>query len=186
MKKSLLICALLAGFLSSMAHAGDATVNVSGAVSDSTCKINGNIQNGSSVSSLSISLGAVSKADFAAAGKLGNVVTGTTASGFNIALTSCPASAMLSLALDGTGSIDASTGTYKNTVTGGASNMNVQIVNAENSSNTPLNPFGTSSIGKITDASGSVNFLLGARYYATGPATAGAFTTTAGFSIIYN
>lgn len=186
MKKLPLFVSLLTALLFNVAHAGDATIGVSGAVSDSTCKINGAVQNGSSVTSVTINLGSVSKADFAAAGKLGNVVTGTTTSGFNIALTSCPASAMLSLALDGTGSIDASTGTYKNTAAGGASNMNVQIVNAENSSNTPLNPFGSSSIGKITDASGSVNFLLGARYYATGAATAGAFTTTAGFSIIYN
>ncbi|TXI65464.1 MAG: type 1 fimbrial protein [Limnohabitans sp.] len=186
MKKSLLICALLAGFLSSMAHAGDATVNVSGAVSDSTCKINGNVQNGSSVSSLSISLGAVSKADFAAAGKLGNVVTGTTSAGYNIALSSCPANTTVSLTLDGIGSIDAATGTYKNTTAGGASNMNAQIVNAESGANTALDPFGSNKISKTTTASGTTNFLLGARYYATGAATAGAFSTTAGFSVIYN
>lgn len=186
MKKFSLVAALITASVMNLAHAGDGTINISGSVSDSTCKINGAVQNGSSVSTVSISLGTVSKADFAAAGKLGNVVTGTTASGYNIALTSCPASATVSLTLDGIGSIDAATGTYKNTTTGGASNMNAQIVNAEGGANTALDPFGSNKISKTTDASGAANFLLGARYYATGAATAGAFTTTAGFSIIYN
>ncbi|TXI65463.1 MAG: type 1 fimbrial protein [Limnohabitans sp.] len=186
MKKFSLIAALMTTALMNVAHAGDGTINISGTVSDSTCKINGNAQNGTSVSSLTINLGTVSKADFAATGKLGNVVTGNTASGYNVALTSCPANATVSLTLDGIGSIDAATGTYKNTTSGGAGNINAQIVNAEGGANTALDPFGGNKISKTTDASGSANFLLGARYYATGAATAGSFTTTAGFSVIYN
>lgn len=187
MKKfSSMLCGLLCTMAACVAFAGDGTLNLSGAVSDSTCRVNGNLQNGSSVSTLSINLGTVSKADFAAAGKLGQVVTGSSSNGYNVALTACPANATVILTLDGTGSIDAATGTYKNTAAGGASNMNVQIVNAENGVNTALQPHGGTRISKTTDASGAANFLLGARYYATGVATAGAFTTTAGFSIVYN
>ena len=168
-----------------LAHAGDATINVSGNVTDSTCKINGVVQNGSSVSTISIALGTVSKADFAAAGKTGGIVTGATTSGYNVALTSCPVSSTVSLVLDGIGAIDSATSSYKNT-TAGATNINAQIVNAEGGVNTVLDPQGLNKISKTTDAAGNANFLLGARFYATGAATAGAFTTTAGFTVIYN
>ena len=186
MKKFSLIAALIAASLAPLAHAGDGTINVSGNVTDSTCKINGTAQNGTSVSTLSIALGTVSKADFAAAGKTGSVATGTTASGFNVALTACPVSSTVSLVLDGVGAIDTATSSYKNTTSGGATNINAQIVNAENGLNTVLDPQGLNKISKTTDAAGNANFLLGARFLATGAATAGAFTTTAGFTVVYN
>ena len=161
-------------------------INISGAVSDSTCKINGVTQNGTSVSTLTLALGTVSKADFAAAGKTGNVITGTNPGGYNVALSACPVSSTVSLVLDGIGAIDTVSNSYKNTASGGATNINAQIVNAEGGINTVLEPRGFNKITKTTDASGNANFLLGARFYATGAATAGAFTTTAGFTVIYN
>lgn len=162
-----------------------ASLSVASSMTQNTCYINGVQQNGSSVASISIRLPTVSKADFSTAGKLGPVIVGTTSKGSNIALTSCPANTNVALALDGTGSIDTTTGTYKNTTTGGAGNMNVQVVNAESGINTALMPTGTNKITKTTDGTGAANFLLGARYYATAAVTAGQFTTTVGFNITY-
>ena len=201
MKKFALLAALFVAAFANVAQAqtitidpsaaivlwgSDGKINITGAVSDSTCKINGTAQNGTSVTSLSIALGTVSKADFVVAGKTGSVATGTTSSGYNVALTACPVSSTVSLMLDGIGAIDTATSSYKNTTSGGAANINAQIVNAENGLNTLLDPRGANKITKTTDIAGNANFLLGARFVATGAATAGGFTTTAGFTVVYN
>lgn len=162
-----------------------ASLNVSSSMTQNTCYINGVQQSGASVTSIAVRMPTVTRSDFASAGQLGPVVVGTTTGGFNISLTSCPANAKVALALDGTGSIDSATGTYKNTTTGGAANMNVQIVNAENGVNTALSPTGANNVTKTTNASGSTGFLLGVRYYASAAVSAGAFTATAGFNITY-
>lgn len=174
---------IAASALLNLAHAADGTINVSGAISDSTCKINGAIQNGSAVATLTIALPTVAKADFAMAGKTGPIVTGTTGSASNITLTSCPASVTVKLSMDGNGSnINAATNSYKST-SGTSTNMSAQIMNAEDGS--VLDPFGNTAISKITDASGNATFLLGTRYYSLGATTAGTFNTTAGFNITY-
>ena len=183
-----MVVVLVAGLSSGQASAQKTTsanLSVSSTMTQNTCYINGVQQNGSAVASIAIRLPTMSKSDFAGAGKVGPVVVGTTSKGNNIALTSCPANTNVALALDGSGSIDAATGTYKNTTTGGAGNLNVLIVDAENGANTALSPTGINKITKITDGTGAASFLLGARYYATGAVTAGAFTATAGFNISY-
>lgn len=187
MKKFSIFLALVAVAMTQLAHAGDGQITVTGTVVTSTCKINGIQQNGSTVSNMSISLGTVATANFAEAGKVGGVVTGATTQGFNVALTGCPIASTVSLVLDGTGSIDVASHSFKNTATNGAaSNMNAQIVNAEGGVNTVLFPSTGTGITKTTDASGNANFLLGARFLSTGTATAGSFSTVAGFSVVYN
>lgn len=185
MNKFSFAATLVAVFLAQSAYAGDGQITVTGTVTSSTCKINGTTQNGTTVSNLTIPLGTVSAANFAESGKVGNVVTGSTGE-FNVLLTACPSASTVSLVLDGTGAIDGNTNSYKNTATGGASNMNAQIVNAEGGANTVLSPSNGSGITKTTSASGDANFLLGARFLSTGVASAGAFTTVAGFSVVYN
>lgn len=162
-----------------------ASLSVASLMTQNTCYINGTQQNGSSVTSLSIQLPTVTKADFPSAGKLGPVVVGATTNGFNITLTACPANTRVALSLDGSGSVDTLTGTYKNTHTSRAHDMNVLIVNAEGGANTALNPMGTNSIVKTTDSTGQAGFLLGARYYSVAPVTAGGVSATAGFNITY-
>jgi major type 1 subunit fimbrin (pilin) len=187
MKKFSSIFVFAALAMTQLAHAGDGQITVTGTVVSSTCKINGVQQNGSTVSNMSISLGTVAAANFAEAGKVGGVVTGATTQGFNVALTGCPIASTVSLVLDGTGSIDVASRSFRNTATTGAAmNMNAQIVNAEAGVNTVLFPSSGSGISKTTDASGNANFLLGARFLSTGTATAGSFSTVAGFSVVYN
>lgn len=185
-KFSTAIAFATAALLAQVANAGDGQINVTGTVTSSTCKINGSTQNGGTNASLTIPLGTVPAANFAEAGKTGSVVVGSTTQGFNVALTACPSASTVQLVLDGSGAIDATTNSFKNTVNGGASNMNAQIVNAEGGANTVLSPSNGSGISKQTDALGNANFLLGARFLSTGAATAGAFSTVAGFSVVYN
>lgn len=187
MKKFSYFVVSVAVALTQLAHAGDGQITVTGTVVSSTCKINGITQNGTTVSNMSISLGTVPAANFAEAGKVGNVVTGATTQGFNVALTGCPIASTVSLVLDGSGSVDTATRSFKNTATtGAATNMNAQILNAEAGASTVLFPSSGTGITKTTDASGNANFLLGARFLSTGTATAGSFSTVAGFSVVYN
>lgn len=183
----LIACALAAGLGSPLQaqKLATASLSVSSSMTQNTCYINGTQQNGTAVTRLSIQLPTVTKADFPSAGKLGPVVVGATTNGFNITLTSCPANTRVALSLDGSGSVDTLTGTYKNTHSSRAHDMNVLIVNAEGGANTALNPMGTNSIVKTTDEAGQAGFLLGARYYSVAPVTAGGVTATAGFNITY-
>ena len=187
MKKNLLAALMFgAALVSGSAFATDGTINMTGSLTASTCKINGVAQNGTSVTTLTFPLGTYSTSSFATAGTVGPMITNSTSG--QVILSSCPVNQAVTLVISpGTAAVDATNNAFQNTTTGGATNVEAQILNA--ATGTVLVPTGTgaatSGISSNTGSGGSTTFSLGARFIATGQATAGQFTSNATFNILY-
>jgi major type 1 subunit fimbrin (pilin) len=187
MKKNLLATLIFGALLvSGSAMAADGLINMSGTLVGSTCKINGVTQTGSTVSTLSFDLGKLPVSTFSAAGIAGPTVTNSTSG--QVALTACPVTSPVTLVVNaGTGglsTVDLTNNGFKNTATtAAATGVISQLIDAETGN--VLNVAQTTGISKTTDSTGAATFKLGSRFYSTAAATAGAFTATATFNIIY-
>jgi major type 1 subunit fimbrin (pilin) len=170
--------------LSGHAMASDGTISFTGSVDASTCTIS----TSGTAGSFSVLLPKISTQTLNASGKTG----GDTA--FEIRLTGCSdLSGSIQSNFEASTGVDVPSGRLINTAASGASNIQIQLLNASNG--TPIlagnalasqNSLGatlTSSGG--TGATGSATLRYFARYYATGAATAGPVTSQVTYSLVF-
>jgi major type 1 subunit fimbrin (pilin) len=180
MNKTLLSAALIAGFgvaalAPQAATATDGTINFTGAVTGSTCtvKVNG------AASPATITLPTVSTTALNAAG----TTAGQTA--FAINLSACggtPAPTKASTFFENGPTVNAA-GRLVNA--GTATNVDVQLVNTDNSAITVGGVAPTSGTGVFAITTGTATLSYFARYFATAAATAGTVSSSVQFSVIY-
>jgi type 1 fimbria pilin len=166
----------------SVAATAQQRMTVTSTMIQNTCHINGISQTGATVAVLSLNLGAVPASSFTTAGKRGNVVSVAN----NVVLTNCPANISVVFSLDSSlGSWDSVTKAYRNQLTSNAaSNIQAEILDAEQGKNTLLIPGGV-GVTKTTDSVGTTNFTIGSRFISVGKVTPGLFSTTTWFNITY-
>lgn len=179
MSKNVIATALIAalGFAAlapNQASAADGTINITGTVNASTCKING----GSSPVTVNVALPTVSTTALNASG----AVAGRTA--FALNLSACTAGTKAQAFFE-PGSTIMADGNLKN-ASGTATGVEVQLLNS-NFSN--INLAGTSSTQAsqqiTTDSSGNGALNYYAQYFATGAAGAGTVSTSVQFTMLY-
>ena len=185
MKNKILTALLTVAAFSGSAWAIDGTIAVSGELQTNTCAINagGNGTTGG----LSFDLSNVPVTNFKVAGNESPVGSGP---GNAVVMTGCPANQQLTLlvSVDQIAKIDLTTFGFKNQTavgSGGASNIQVILVNtdASNAVIKPTDPLG--GISKTANAAGALTFNLGAKYRATGLATLGTFSATGIWEVLY-
>ncbi|MBY8610509.1 type 1 fimbrial protein [Burkholderia arboris] len=185
MQSKLLSTLLLVGAVttSQAVFAADGTITFSGNVTAQTCTINGN---GSGAKNFTVTLPTVSAGSLATSG----ATVGTTP--FSIALTGCTpttgAGAVKSVhAYFETGpTIDSTTGNLI-LATGGATNVEIQLLNGADQSAIKLGQVDASQNSKAVNvsAAGAATLQFYAQYYATGAATAGAANSSVMYTIAY-
>jgi major type 1 subunit fimbrin (pilin) len=174
MSKRLLSAALIAGLgIAGSANAVDGTITINGAVTGSTCTVAVNGTSANTVTMPTVSTSALN-ASGATAGQ----------TPFSIALSSCSAGITKAATYFEAGPNVTAAGRLKNT--GGAGNVDVQLVYSDNTAVAVGQPAPTSGAGSVAVASGAATLNYYARYYATAAATAGSVTSTVQFSMIYN
>ncbi|WP_323120875.1 fimbrial protein [Burkholderia alba] len=159
------------------AFAADGTITINGQVTSQTCTISGN----GGGKDFTVTLPTVSASTLATAG----AAAGRTP--FNIALSKCtPNSGNVSTYFEPGATVDTTTGRLVNTAPGGAANVQVGLLNSDNSS-IQLGAAQASQNSKPVALSGGAATLnYYAQYVATGgAATAGSVTTTTLYSIVY-
>lgn len=171
MKKTLIASLLAAAALVPVAsHASDGTITFTGQVVAQTCAV-------SNSGTVAVALPRVSTTALATAG----ATTGTTA--FNINLTGCAAGSVRSFFEAGP-NVDTGTGRLKNTATSGATNVQVGLVNSDNTAITIGASSGSQGTSYVTiPANGALALSYAARYVATGLATSGAVNTSVTYSL---
>lgn len=105
---------------------------------------------------------------------------------FKIQLTSCNVGATAKTFFEQGANIDSTTGNLVNGATGGAGNVEIQLLNSDGA--TPINllsPTSNTTSATVT-ANGSGTLTYFARYYATGASTAGAVSAAENYTIVYN
>ena len=175
--------AVLAGMVANQAYAATAssTLSVGGQVNSATCVINGITQNGSNVSTLAMALPKMPVAALSSAGKTSDLIVNSAAT---INLTSCPVSTNVALTLaDSYTLYNASYSGWNNSSTTGAKNIVIQLYDVSNGSPVILQSAVANT--KTTSTAGAANWIIAARYYATGVATAGIIQSKADFTITY-
>ena len=174
LKKTLLTAVLLATFgVAAAAQAADGTINITGAINTSTCKIQG----ANSPANIAVTLPTVSTTALNAAGS----VAGRTA--FSLNLTGCGALTKATTFFE-PGPTVLNDGNLKN-ATGSASGVEVQLLNNDFSAITLNNTSGNqnSQTVSLTGGNGTLNYF--AQYFANAAAGAGSVVTSVQFSMIY-
>ena len=178
LNKSLLTSAQIAAFAVAAvapqaAHAVDGTINITGTINSSTCKING----ANSPAAVNVVLPTVSTTALTAAG----AVAGRTA--FSIALTGCGALTKATTFFE-PGPTVLADGNLKN-ATGSATGVEVQLLNNDFSA-IALNGATTAQNSQTVNLTGG-NGTLGyyAQYFANAAVGAGSVSTSVQFSMIY-
>ncbi|WP_250528541.1 fimbrial protein [Caballeronia sp. GAWG2-1] len=180
MKKSV-VATLFAGVFAvftGSAFASDGTITFNGALTASTCAINGN---GTSAKDFTVKLPTISTSTLKAAGE----TAGTTS--YQIALTGCTpvtSSSKAAVFYEAGTSVDPADGRLTVTA-GGASNVKMQLLNLDGSRikagySTDLQNSKAADI-----SSGSATLSYNVQYYATGVTTAGAANSSVVYSIDY-
>jgi major type 1 subunit fimbrin (pilin) len=169
----------LLGLASLGAHAADGTIVITGALTDTTCSINGNAAG--TDASKTITLPTVSAGSLAAMGQ----TAGTSQpSDLEFKLTGCSAGAKAIASFENGPTVDQDTGNLTNG--GTAANVQVQLLNGNLQ---PINITTNSNNQLETNGSainaGVADLKYYARYYATGAATAGSVNTSVQFSMQY-
>lgn len=161
------------------AQANDGTIEITGAITDTTCTIEGQPPGGGNVTK-TVPLGDVSATHLATAGSTASDL------GFTIKIggsgeTGCTDGDTAKVRFDPSSPlIDLAVGRL-NVDNGGATNVQVQILNANG---TPIMLGTEDSAGVVIDDNQAIIPMI-ARYYATGAATAGAATSRVGFEVVY-
>lgn len=178
-----LVTGALLGFASIGAQAADGTITFAGAVSDSTCSINGAASG--TPANMAVGLPTVSASTLSTPG----ATAGTSAAtDLVFTLTGCTGAATKAVAVFENGStVDQSTGNLTNlATTAPAQNVQVQLLNA---SLLPINIVTganndmANNSATITGNAASLKYF--AQYYATGKAQAGAVNTTVQYTMQY-
>jgi major type 1 subunit fimbrin (pilin) len=170
--------------LSGHALASDGTITFTGSIDASTCTV---VTTGTG-GSFTVALPQVSSSTLAAAGE----TAGTTA--FTIKLTGCSDIAgNVSTNFEAGTAIDVATGRLKNTtVAGGATNVQIQLLNGNDGSpivvGSPAASQNSHGVALTSDGAtppkGSATLNYFARYYATGASTAGSVASLVTYSMI--
>ncbi|CDY75134.1 Fimbrial protein precursor [Caballeronia glathei] len=163
------------------AQAADGTISFTGTVSDTTCSIDAKA---TGAADKAVTLPTVSTRTLGANG----AVAGTSAAtDLVFALTGCSAGATKAVARFENGpTIDQTTGYLKNQAAGGATNVQVRLLNA---SMQPINVV-TGANNDIANngaaiVSSAANLKYFAEYFATGVATAGPLSTSVQYTMQY-
>lgn len=165
-----------------MAHAApDGTITFTGNITADSCKING----GSAPQNFAVTLPTVTTGDLPADG----ATAGST--GFRIALTNCPASVTsVHTFFEAGPTVDLGTGRL--ITTGGATNVQLELLNKDNVTVIKAGASDGMSAGQqksvpVTVVSGAANLDYYVRYHATGGAAgAGGANSTVMYDISYN
>jgi major type 1 subunit fimbrin (pilin) len=187
MNKHLISSALVAVFaLSAVATASaqDGKITFDGSVSDSTCTVTGGAGAGAG-KDFTVSLPSVAKGTLATNGAFGGDTSFQVTVG-GAGQTGCTDGKVASLRFDSTSAnINAATGRLVNkAATGAAANVEVELYSAKGSINLLTNA--NTDGGGAAIASNTAKLTYGARYRATGAATAGAVNTFINYSVVYN
>jgi major type 1 subunit fimbrin (pilin) len=176
MKKILLVAAAAAGLATvSPAFAIDGTINVTGQVTASTCKIN----NAASPATIDVVLPPVSTTSLRALGD----TAGTKA--FSIALSECGALTKATTYFE-QGANTLANGNLRNNAVAPANNVQVRLLNSDQT--TAINVAGASGAQnsqQVNIASGVATMNYFAQYYAIGQSTAGDVATSVQFTMQY-
>lgn len=169
--------AALALAFSSAAHATDGTITFKGTISTQTCTVNGN---GSGGADFDVKLPSVAKAALATDG----AVAGRTP--FSIAVSGCTTkSGNVSTWFEPGTNVDALTHRLKNAAAGGATNVQVGLL--QGNGTTAITPGVASQSANIDTTAGSAKLDYFAEYVASGGAAgSGAVETTVTYTMVYN
>lgn len=156
------------------AFAVDGTVNVTGTVSTATCTV--------TVSPSTVALPTVQRSALGSNG----AVAGTTP--FQIITSGCSGTGVTNITtfFEYSSTINAS-GRLNNTISsgaGGATNVDVQVLNSSLGVVNLAGALGSQNVPSIAFGNSTQNFY--ARYYATGAATAGTFSSSFTFTLVYS
>jgi major type 1 subunit fimbrin (pilin) len=175
---SALVAAVL-GLAAAGAHASDGTITFNGALTATTCTINGN---GTSSKNFTVTLPTVSTSILTTAGD----TAGTT--GFNVALTACSPVTSTSTAavfFESGPTTDLSDAGLLLVDAGGAQNVKLRLLNSDMS---PIKAGFSRDLQGSKSASiqsGAATLYYNVQYYAKGATTAGAANSSVVYSIDY-
>ena len=173
------ILGILATALSSATHAYDGTITFNGKVVAQTCSVTTGSKN------LTVTLPTVSANSLNSSGE----VVGLTP--FTISLEGCNTAAATGVQsvkayFEPNASTDYTTGNLTNTNTSGASNVQIQLLNADGVKAIKLGQAAAAQdVDAVTINDAIVTLRYNARYYATGAATAGDVASTVNYTIAY-
>lgn len=177
MSKKLISVLALTGIAmaSQAAFASDGTITVTGQVTDSTCTISST----AGTKDFTVALPTVSKTSLAAAGNTAG------ATGFGIRLSGCtPVSGNVRTHFETGATVDPNTGRLTLN-SGGASNVQIQIKNADGSvikAGADVASQNSKPVA-LTSSSAQLDYIM--EYYATGAATSGAANSSVTYTIAY-
>ncbi|MDR5856700.1 fimbrial protein [Caballeronia sp. LZ062] len=180
MKKSL-ISAVIAGLLgvaASGAFASDGTITFNGALTASTCTINGN---GTSSKDFTVTLPTVSTSTLTASGQTAG------ATSYNIALSACApvtASSKAAVFYEAGTTVDPADGRLI-VAAGGAKNVKLELLNQDQTQIKAGYSRDLQNSKPADISSGSATLSYEVRYYATGATSAGAANSSVVYSIDY-
>jgi len=165
--------------LATQAFASDGTINFTGSLTASTCKINGN--SAGTATAVNVTLPTLAASALANAGSSAGVTP------FALSLTGCTGTTAQTQFEVGP-TVDATTGNLVNQSTESSkSNVQVQILNNQMQAinlYTNQNSQSTTLTGDESATSGTLQYY--AQYYAPAKATPGAISTSVTFSMLYN
>lgn len=180
MKKSFIpaLMAAVMGLSAGGAFASDGTINFNGALTATTCTINGN---GTSSKNFTVTLPTVSTSTLKALGD----TAGSTS--YNIALTNCaPVTSTSKAAVfyEAGTTVDPADGRLT-VATGGAANVKLELLNQDASTIKAgySRDLQNSKPADISSGAATLNYMV--RYYATGATSAGAANSSVVYSIDY-
>lgn len=179
MQKIQFILGILAAASSSATLAYDGKINFTGKVVAQTCSVDTGSE------SLSVVLPTVSTTTLSTDAKTAGLTP------FTIQLTGCTVSAAsgvdkVNAYFEPNANTDYTTGNLTNTASSGASNVQIQLLNADGV--TPIK-LGQDATGQNVTAvqidKAAMKLRYNAQYYATAPATAGDVSATVNYTIVY-
>lgn len=156
----------------SVAHAESGQVHFKGKVTDSTCEINAESKD------QTVTLPTVVASALSAEGQ----TAGTQQ--FSIGMSKCPGNQTLAIRFEPGTTVDTKTGWLKNSLTDGAKNVAIELLN-ENANTLRVTGDQATQQWASADPSGNYNQRYFARYHATGKAEAGALESSVAYSVIY-
>ncbi len=174
--KTTLLAAVIGMTFASSAMAADGTITINGTITDTTCDISVNNQ----TKDATVTLPTVSTAALASPG----ATAGTTP--FTIALSNCAGSTLDSAStfFEAGAYVEQSSGRLNNSGAGTASNVQVELLNANLGSIMAGSAYNQGDVAiDISSGGGVMNYF--ARYYANGAVTPGTVTTQVDYTIVY-
>lgn len=181
MQKIQFILGILAAASSSATLAYDGTINFTGKVVDQTCSVTTT----TGTAPLAVTLPTVSTKSLDSTGKVAGLTP------FTISLSGCNTAAAtgaqsVKAYFEPNANTDYTTGNLTNTTSSGASNVQIQLLNADGVKVIKLGQAAAAqNVDTVAINDANVTLRYNAQYYATGVATAGDVTSTVNYTIAY-